>query len=101
MLRSLSYAAYSGLIQYTARRPEDFERLEPWARLWEDATGAELLRAYLEAAGDEAFLPPREADVRQLLSVYWMDKAFYELSYELNHRPDWVRIPLLGILRRT
>jgi maltose alpha-D-glucosyltransferase/alpha-amylase len=98
MLRSLSYAAYAGLINYAARRPEDLERLEPWARLWERSTGAEFLRAYRETAAGEAFLPPEENDFRRLLSGYWLDKALYELSYELNNRPSWIRIPLMGIL---
>jgi maltose alpha-D-glucosyltransferase/alpha-amylase len=98
MLRSLSYAAYAGLINYTARRPEDFEKLEPWARLWEHSTGAEFLRAYRETASNAAFLPQDEGDLRKLLSVYWLDKVFYELAYELNNRPGWARIPLIGIL---
>ena len=63
MLRSLSYAAYAGLIDYTARRPEDWESLEPWARLWERSTGAEFLRAYREPAHGAPFLP---ADSREL-----------------------------------
>jgi maltose alpha-D-glucosyltransferase/alpha-amylase len=98
MLRSLSYAAYAGLINYTARRPEDLERLEPWARLWERSSGAEFLRAYRETAAGAAFLPPEENDFRRLLSAHWLDKALYELSYELNNRPSWIRIPLMGIL---
>jgi len=98
MLRSLSYAAYAGLINYTARRPEDFEKLEPWARLWERSTAAEFLRAYRQTASNAAFLPPDEGDLRGLLSVHWLDKVFYELAYELNNRPGWARIPLMGIL---
>ena len=50
MLRSLGYAAYAGLIGHTARRPEDWESLEPWARLWEQSTAAEFLRAYRATA---------------------------------------------------
>ena len=98
MLRSLSYAAYAGLINYTARRAEDFEKLEPWARLWERSTAAEFLRAYRETASNSTFLPPDEGDLRGLLSVHWLDKVFYELAYELNNRPGWARIPLMGIL---
>ncbi len=98
MLRSLSYAAYAGLINYTARRPEDLERLEPWARLWERSSGAEFLRAYRETARGAAFLPSEESDFRKLLYAHWLDKALYELSYELNNRPSWIRIPLMGIL---
>jgi maltose alpha-D-glucosyltransferase/alpha-amylase len=97
MLRSFGYAAYAGLIAYTARRPEDLTRLESWAQLWERANSAEFLRAYRETAKGAAFLPSG-AGFRTLLTAYLLDKALYELSYELNNRPDWVRIPLQGIL---
>jgi maltose alpha-D-glucosyltransferase / alpha-amylase len=98
MLRSLSYAAYAGLMNYTARRPEDLESLEPWAQLWERSTGAEFLRAYRETAQHARFLPPDATNFRKLLAIFLLDKALYELSYELNHRPAWVRIPLMGLL---
>jgi maltose alpha-D-glucosyltransferase/alpha-amylase len=98
MIRSLAYASYSSLIGYTARRPEDWESLEPWARLWERSMGAEFLRAWRSTVQNARFLPPAEADFQRLLAVWLMDKALYELAYELNNRPDWVRIPLTGIL---
>jgi maltose alpha-D-glucosyltransferase / alpha-amylase len=98
MLRSLSYAAYASLIKYTERRPEDLQTLEPWAQLWERSTGAEFLRAYREAADGSAFLPHDAETFRHLLAMFLLDKALYELSYELNNRPAWVRIPLMGIL---
>jgi maltose alpha-D-glucosyltransferase/alpha-amylase len=98
MLRSLSYAAYAGLTAYTSRRPEDWESLEPWARLWERSTGAEFLRAYRGKSQGAPFLPAAEADFRKLLAIYLLDKALRELAYELNNRPSWVRIPLMGIL---
>jgi maltose alpha-D-glucosyltransferase/alpha-amylase len=98
MVRSLGYAAYSALIAYTTRRPEDWKSLEPWARLWERSTAAEFLRGYRSTAQGAAFLPSSEDGFRKLLSVFLLDKALYELSYELNNRPTWVGIPLLGIL---
>ena len=84
MLRSLGYAAYSGLIAYTARRPEDWNSLEPWARLWERSMGAEFLRAYRNAAKDAPFLPSSDDGFRKLLAVFSLDKALYELSYEIE-----------------
>ena len=98
MVRSLSYAAYSGLIAYTARRPEDWKSLEPWARFWERSMAAEFLRAYRQTAQKALFLPSSDDGFRKLLGVYLLDKALYELAYELNNRPAWVRIPLMGIL---
>jgi maltose alpha-D-glucosyltransferase/alpha-amylase len=101
MLRSFSYAAYTGLLRVLTRRPGDAERLEPWTRLWEQSVCGAFLRAYrltLEAAGSEALLPENDAEFEQLLEIYVLDKALYELVYELNNRPAWVRIPLAGIL---
>jgi maltose alpha-D-glucosyltransferase/alpha-amylase len=98
MLRSFSYAAWSALLSYTARRPEDLARLEPWARLWERSSCAEFLRAYREVAQGSRFLPADPAELRALLDAYLLDKSLYELAYELNNRPAWVRIPLAGIL---
>jgi maltose alpha-D-glucosyltransferase/alpha-amylase len=98
MLRSFSYAAYSTLLNYTTRRPEDLDRLEPWAQLWEKLASAEFLRAYRETVQGAPFLPAAREDFAKLLDVYLFDKSLYELLYELNNRPLWVRIPLMGIL---
>ena len=98
MLRSLSYAAWASLQQFTSRGPEAFARLEPWARLWEQSTSAVFLRAYRDAAVSGSFLPDSLQDLRTLLDACLLDKALYEVLYELNHRPEWVGIPLRGIL---
>lgn len=86
------------MINYTARHPEDFARLEPWAQLWERSVSAEFLRAYRGAARGVGILPTNTADFRKLLDVLLLDKALYEMLYELNSRPGWVRVPILGIL---
>ncbi len=108
MLRSFSYAANSTLITYTARHAEDLPVLEPWARLWARATAAEFLRAYRAtslasppAGGNGGFLPETPEDFQKILGACILQKALYELAYELNNRPAWVRIPLAGILSIT
>ena len=98
MLRSFSYAAHSSLINYTTRHGAEISRLEPWARLWERCAAAEFLRAYRETAQGEHFIPPDSEGFRKLLDIFLLDKALYEVRYELNARPAWVRIPLMGIL---
>jgi maltose alpha-D-glucosyltransferase/alpha-amylase len=98
MLRSFSYAANATLMTYTTRHPEDFASLEPWARLWERTVGAEFLSVYRETAKPGNILPESEEEFRWLLDEYLFEKASYELMYELNNRPTWVRIPLAGIL---
>ena len=98
MLRSFSYAAFGTLISYTARHPEDFDSLKPWAQLWERSVAAEFLRAYRDTAQGAQFLPDTTADFRKLLDLFLLDKALYEILYELNNRPAWVRVPMLGIM---
>jgi maltose alpha-D-glucosyltransferase / alpha-amylase len=98
MLRSFSYAAFSALMKYTSRRPEDYRRLERWAHLWEQSVSSAFLHAYCEFARGVAVVPTEPELFQQLLEAYVIDKAFYELVYELNNRPNWVLIPLTGIL---
>jgi maltose alpha-D-glucosyltransferase/alpha-amylase len=98
MLRSFSYAAYSSLLSYTTRHPEDVARLEPWAQLWEKSAAAAFLRGYRETAEGSELLPQASADLRKLLNIFLLDKALYEVLYELNARPAWLRIPLMGIV---
>ena len=98
MLRSFSYAAHAAFMAHAARRPQSATSLEPWAILWERCVSAVFLKAYRAATKGEQLLPEDSATLARLLDAYLMDKALYELSYELGNRPTWVRIPLLGIL---
>jgi maltose alpha-D-glucosyltransferase/alpha-amylase len=98
MLRSFHYAAYAALFAHTSARPGEFDRLEQWARAWRIWTSASFLKGYLKTAGDAPFLPADPVQRASLLDLFLLDKAFYELNYELNNRPDWIRIPLSGIL---
>ncbi len=98
MLRSFSYAAQASLINYATRHPAHLARLEPWADFWERSVGAEFLRAYWETTRNAEFLPTDSGGFRRLLDAFLIDKAIYEVLYELNARPAWVRIPLMGIL---
>ena len=97
MLRSFNYAAWAALMKYSSRRPEDQSRLGPWARLWDQSMSAEFLHAYRTTVSGSGLLPSSLPAVRALLDLYLLEKAFYELTYELNSRPDWVKIPLMGI----
>jgi maltose alpha-D-glucosyltransferase / alpha-amylase len=99
MLRSFSYAALTGLGVAAQTRPEGLDRLTPWADRWETWVRAIFLRAYFTAARNASFLPAEGDDRETLLQAFVLDKAIYELGYELNNRPDWVHIPLTGLLR--
>jgi maltose alpha-D-glucosyltransferase/alpha-amylase len=97
MLRSFNYAAWAALMRYASRRPEDQTKLEPWATLWDESASAEFLHAYMEAMEGSHLIPATPAAQWSLLDLYLLEKAFYELIYELNSRPDWVKIPLMGV----
>jgi maltose alpha-D-glucosyltransferase / alpha-amylase len=100
MLRSFSYAAQSALVRHTQRRPDQAAALEPWATLWENAASGAFLNGYRETIGSSPLLPSPE-DAQALLRALLLEKAFYELLYELNNRPAWVNIPLSGLRTLT
>jgi maltose alpha-D-glucosyltransferase/alpha-amylase len=98
MLRSFDYATYAALFERTSDNRANFERLAPWARLWVARASAAFLDAYRAEAGGEEFVPADSDAFGLLLRSFTLDKVLYELWYELNNRPDWVRIPIQGIL---
>ena len=98
MLRSFGYAARSVLRE----QPEgDRAALAPWLDGWERLAGEAFRRGYLAAVGESAvrLVPPGDQDVRAVTAVFELEKALYELRYELGHRPDWVDIPLAALSR--
>ena len=100
MLRSFSYAAEAALRDAGAVQDGGSSRRAA-AREWEDNAGRVFLRAYLDAVGDMRLLPPEGAELRTVLRAFVLDKACYELGYELNNRPDWLAIPIEGVLREA
>jgi maltose alpha-D-glucosyltransferase / alpha-amylase len=103
MLRSFHYAPFASLLAPTAGEPlegEPLRRLIPWAEAWSSWVMAEFLKSYLENSDGALFIPAGGAgEVAKLLRVNLLEKAIYELGYELNNRPKWVGIPLAGISR--
>jgi maltokinase len=88
MLRSIAYAPLAARLLRGATPPEG----------WELSARERFLVGYIDAV-DPALLPPSRAEVDQLLAIYELEKAVYELDYERNNRPDWVEIPVAGIAR--
>ena len=95
MLRSFNYARWAAL-KRAAQTDEELEKLAPLARVWEDAARNAFLAAYEESTRATG-LYGSAADARRLVELFELEKALYELRYEINNRPDWVRIPLAGI----
>ncbi|MFP3939142.1 MAG: maltose alpha-D-glucosyltransferase [Thermoanaerobaculia bacterium] len=100
MLRSFDYAVHGALRELVSRGvvADQAAELEGWGRLWYLESAAAFLRAYLDTAGEARIVPADEEHLRLVLDVYLMDKAVYELRYELDNRPAWVHIPVRGIL---
>ncbi|MCI0409216.1 MAG: putative maltokinase, partial [Acidobacteria bacterium] len=99
MLRSFDYAA-SVAVQYCAlERPEDRMLLEPHARAWERLARAAFLAGYREGVEGCPSYPANPDHSDRLIRLFMLEKALYELRYELDNRPDWIGVPLLGLLR--
>jgi maltose alpha-D-glucosyltransferase/alpha-amylase len=102
MLRSFDYACYSALadrLTGVVLGAEELSRLRAWTQFWTEWTSATFLKSYLAVADAQPFIPRQPEHAQLLLDMYLLEKALYELRYELNNRPDWVRIPLHGILQ--
>jgi maltose alpha-D-glucosyltransferase / alpha-amylase len=99
MLRSLHYASFAALFSLRERgSPIRRKIAEPWRKFWYLWSGAAFLRGYLEVTAQNDFIPHDNDELMILLEAYTLEKALYELGYELNNRPDWIGIPLQGIL---
>ena len=95
MLRSLHYAAHSALGSFPERRAE----LEPHAERWHERARAAFLDAWTTTTADALFVPAERAEFTRLLDAFLLEKALYEVAYELNNRPAWLAIPLRGVLQ--
>jgi maltose alpha-D-glucosyltransferase/alpha-amylase len=97
MIRSFHYAVHAEYFNHVALRPEDAEELVPWLDLWFRCVSRTFLDAYITTAGNAGFVPGSSRDLEILVQVFILEKAVYELGYELNNRPDWLVIPFRGI----
>jgi maltose alpha-D-glucosyltransferase/alpha-amylase len=103
IMRSFSYVAFAALKQYNEDHAQGGEAVESpasrrWAEAWQNSASQEFLNAYLERIAANPGLLPPASEAQRLLNAYVLEKALYELQYELNNRPGWVQIPIAGIL---
>jgi maltose alpha-D-glucosyltransferase/alpha-amylase len=103
MLRSFHYVSHAalfgdvpGIVPSRESRPQ----LERWALTWYQWVSAIFLKEYLRCAGLASFLPQQTDELRILLGAYMIERALAEIEYELEQRPQWVRIPVHGILEQ-
>lgn len=97
MVRSFHYAAYNALFQLQGVKDEDKVQLENWAEQWYHYISGFYVASYLETVDGSDFIPKEKKHLDILIQTFLLEKAIYELNYELNNRPDWVSIPIRGI----
>ncbi|MGE5171433.1 MAG: putative maltokinase [Rudaea sp.] len=97
MLRSFDYAMHAALLRFGTERPDAIEAVAPAGRDWHAHAAAAFLDGYDDVAHIEGLAGAR-AEMRGLLELFVLEKAVYELRYEADNRPNWVRIPLAGLL---
>jgi maltose alpha-D-glucosyltransferase/alpha-amylase len=101
MLRSFTYASYAGFFEAVAEHRDAARTLEPWRAAWETAAADAFLAGYRAVTVERGvvIVPPARDVMARLLSIFCLEKAAYELSYELNNRPAWLPIPLAAFTR--
>ena len=100
MLRSFQYAVHSVLaaeVPSTGPRHDDVSFLLPWSERWLSAASAAFLAGYRERVAGSGLIPLGEGDFHAELEVCLLEKALYEVAYELDNRPTWVSVPLTGL----
>jgi len=99
MLRSFDYAAQVELRNWGGPGETDYPRMALYGEAWAESNREAFWTAYLEELGESRIIPTGEEAVR-LRQAFELQKAVYEVGYELGHRPDWVSIPLRFLVRQ-
>jgi maltose alpha-D-glucosyltransferase/alpha-amylase len=102
MIRSFDYVTYAALVNQLELgnlQEEHLPELEPWTGFWYRWVSAVYLRAYLDVLQESDLLPRSKSELSVLLDAHLLEKAVYEIGYEINNRPAWVKIPLRGVLQ--
>jgi maltose alpha-D-glucosyltransferase/alpha-amylase len=98
VVRSLSYAAETARRKVKQEKPEAYAVMSIYTREWEKAARARFLQGYLETVAGCPSVPENRDLFNRILSLFCLEKALYEFSYELNNRPEWLEIPVTGLM---
>lgn len=99
LIRSIDYSVTAALERALRVAPDEQGKLGAALAEWRDRSAAVFLAAYRETMTNARLWPADPRAAEQLLNFFLLEKAFYEIEYELAYRPDWLRVPLMGILR--
>jgi maltose alpha-D-glucosyltransferase/alpha-amylase len=97
MIRSFRYVAYEGFLKTTHAQKDEIDQLLPFARLWAHFMSQFFMKAYLEGVSQSSFIPNDKTDLQMMLETYMLEKAMYDLKYEIANRPEMVVIPMKTI----
>ncbi|HVH75074.1 MAG TPA: maltose alpha-D-glucosyltransferase [Stellaceae bacterium] len=98
MIRSFDYAVGAAVRQLAEARPASEPRMRQLAEAWRQRAVDGLRAAYRKTMRGSRAYPPNKRQARELLQFFMLEKAVYEVSYELANRPGWIDIPLKGVL---
>jgi len=99
LIRSIDYSTTAALERALKVAPDEHGKLGAALNNWRDRATGTFLGAYGETIGQNRLWPADPATAGGLLNFFLLEKAIYEIEYELAHRPDWLRVPLTGALR--
>jgi maltose alpha-D-glucosyltransferase/alpha-amylase len=99
LIRSIDYSATAALERALKVTPDDQGKLGAALTEWRNRSVAAFLAAYRETMTDLRLWPADPQAAERMLNFFLLEKAIYEIEYELAHRPDWLRVPLTGMLR--
>jgi maltose alpha-D-glucosyltransferase/alpha-amylase len=97
MIRSFHYAVFNFLFKYSSRDMKFIDGIKPWAEIWYKFVAGIFLKSYIDTARNAPFIPNNDEELGTMLRAFLLEKAVYELGYELNNRPNWLIIPIEGI----
>jgi maltose alpha-D-glucosyltransferase/alpha-amylase len=99
LIRSIDYSATAALERALKSAPDEQGKIARALDGWREQSVAAFLVGYRQALGGTRLWPQESQDADSLLDFFLLEKAFYEIEYELAHRPDWLRVPLAGTCR--
>jgi len=99
LIRSIDYSATAALVRALEVAPDEQGKIAAALERWRDSAVAAVLSSYRESMVDPRLWPQEPERASRLLDFFLLEKVFYEIEYELGHRPDWLRVPLTGMSR--
>src|SRR5262249_40184195 len=99
LIRSIDYSATAALERALKSAPDEHGKLARALEDWREHSAAAFISAYRSSLSDTRLSQDAPESADRLLTFFLLEKAFYEIEYELAHRPDWLRVPLAGTWR--